>query len=709
MQSLKYKLLLLILPLCLVPLIGVSVFSYFQAKNRITEDRIALFLEQIARDISDTIQLTLLEKTEEMISTSLYRDFRDYLMGDRSRDPKQLLDFLVEIHEVYDLLVLFDRDGNILVTNTADRNRVGIHLDADRANRIKGKNLLSFTPGSDWLKQVQSGRFGYIQWHKSKLVDEMYGYENEDLARQYSIGFAAPVLNEKGEVIGGVLGLMNWEFVQEILDKVEEDLEQQSLNSGYAFLIAEDRNTIIGDKFRTNRFGLSTPVQLSAEQSNYSKTLSQESGLANLHKAILQGRKNAEYEYPKGIARISGIAPVNHEFFRWVCAVGIDEKQIFAPVVELKNIVIGAVSVSILLVIVLTYSVARGITIPVKRLTQGASVIAGGDYSQRVVVSGSDEIGELAKTFNRMARSLEDRSQALIDLNKRLEEKVHERTRELEQSNREVQKAYEELKETQVQLIQSEKMASLGQLVSGIAHEIKNPLNFIYGNTDFLKQYIHNLKQLIVLYESKVRLNPGDAEDIRKLKEQVNYEFMLEDLETLVKNFEEGAGRIHSIIGDLKTFSRLEREEFRAVDIHEPINLALNLLHNEYRDRIRIHKEFGQVPQVECHPGKMSQVFLNLFSNACQAIVAEGDIWIRSSCRNGKVVVEVEDNGVGIDKQDLSRIFEPFFTTKPAGQGTGLGLSISYGIIQQHNGSIEAQSQKGEGTVFRVQLPVKAA
>ena len=105
----------------------------------------------------------------------------------------------------------------------------------------------------------------------------------------------------------------------------------------------------------------------------------------------------------------------------------------------------------------------------------------------------------------------------------------------------------------------------------------------------------------------------------------------------------------------------------------------------------------------------MSQVFLNLFSNACQAIVAEGDIWIRSSCRNGKVVVEVEDNGVGIDKQDLHRIFEPFFTTKPAGQGTGLGLSISYGIIQQHHGSIEAQSQKGEGTVFRVQLPIKAA
>ncbi|RPI26524.1 MAG: HAMP domain-containing protein [Acidobacteria bacterium] len=709
MQSLKYKLLLLILPLCLVPLIGVSIFSYFQAKNRITEDRVALFLEQIARDISDTIQLTLLEKTEEMISTSLYRDFREYLAGDRRKDAKALLDVLVEIHEVYDLLILFDRNGNILVTNTADRNRVGIHLDAGRANRIKGQNLTSYTPNSEWLKQVQSGRFGYIEWHHSKLVEQMYEYRNEDLARQYSIGFAAPVLNEAGDVMGGVLGLMNWEFVQEILDKVEEDLEQQSLTSGYAFLLAEDRNTIIGHKFRTNRFGLSTPVQLSDQMNNYGRTLRQELGLDDLHTAIVRGQKNAQYEYPAGTRRISGIAPVNHEFFRWVCAVGINEQQIFAPVMELKNIVIGAVSISILLVIVLTYSVARGITIPVKRLTQGASVIAAGDFSQRVVVSGSDEIGELAKTFNRMARSLEDRSQAFLELNKRLEEKVRERTRELEQSNVELQKAYEELKETQVQLIQSEKMASLGQLVSGIAHEIKNPLNFIYGNTDFLKQYIQNLKRVIALYESKASLSPADTEQIRSLKEQANYEFMLEDLDTLVNNFEEGAGRIHAIIGDLKTFSRLERDEFRAVDIHEPINLALNLLHNEYRDRIRIHKEFGQVPQVECHPGKMSQVFLNLVANACQAIVAEGDIWIRSSCRNGKVVIEVEDNGVGIDKQDLGKIFEPFFTTKPAGQGTGLGLSITYGIIQQHNGTIEARSQKGEGTVFRIQLPVAPA
>jgi signal transduction histidine kinase len=708
MGSLKQKLLLLILPLCVVPLIGISVFSYFQAKNRITEDRVALFLEQIARDISDTIQLTLLEQTESLLSISLNSEFRDYLKNPTKGNPEDLLDVMIEVHDVYDLLVLFDKDGKVLLCNGADRNRVGIHLDHDRVQDMQGQNIVYYSPDGEWFRQVKQGLFGYLDWHRSRLVHAVFDYEEEDLAKQYSIGFAAPILDENGEVIGGILGLMNWEFIQEILDKVEEDLKQQSLSSGYALLLGADKDTIIGHKYREYRFDLAEPAQVSSEMSAYGRRLNEDLGLGPLQKAVASGQKNAQYFYPADTRRICGIAPINHEFFRWVCVVGIDESQIFAPVFDLRKVLIVAVSVSVLLMVILTYSIARGITIPIKRLTQTAGVVAGGDFSQRVVVSGEDEIGELGKTFNHMARSLEDRDQALVDLNKRLEEKVHERTRELEESNRELQKAYHDLKETQVQLVQSEKMASLGQLVSGIAHEIKNPLNFIYGNTDFLKRYIGSLKQLIALYEAKARLSGDDAKAVEELKRETNYQFMLEDLDTLIRNFEEGAGRIHAIIGDLKTFSRLERDEFRAVDIHEPINLALNLLQNEYRDRIRIHKEFGEVPPIECHPGKMSQVFLNLIANACQAIVAQGDIWIRSYTRDGKAIVEVEDNGVGIDKQVVGRIFEPFFTTKPAGQGTGLGLSITYGIVQQHQGVIEVESQKGEGTLFRLQLPLNA-
>ena len=179
---------------------------------------------------------------------------------------------------------------------------------------------------------------------------------------------------------------------------------------------------------------------------------------------------------------------------------------------------------------------------------------------------------------------------------------MRERTGELEKTNREVHKAYQELQETQVQLIQSEKMASLGQLVAGIAHEIKNPLNFIYGNTDFLKKYIESMKQLLQFYEAEATLNEEGKKHAASLKKEVNYSFMLEDLDTLIRNFEEGAKRIHSIIADLRTFSRMDSgDRLQTVDIHEPLELALSLLRNQYRDQIRIHKEYGEVPKIQCN------------------------------------------------------------------------------------------------------------
>ncbi|MGH9341291.1 MAG: ATP-binding protein [Acidobacteriota bacterium] len=703
-RSLKYKLILFFLPLCLLPLLGISLFSYLVAKERITEDRIVLYLEQIAQDISDTIQLTLLEKKEETVSITLYGEIRNFLMNRRAPSPQMLLDKLVLVHEVYDIIAIFDLEGRLLLCN--GHNRSWEPLDQEKLRLVRGTELVTYTPDSTWLEEVRSGRFGFLDWHRSPLVNQLYDYSSSDIAQQYSIGFAAPIMDET-TIVGGVLLLMNWQFVQEILDKVEEDFKARSLASGYAFLFGRDHNTIIGHKYRRHR-AFANSAALSPALDNYGTRLTEDHGLHDLRLAVATGKTNHLYNYPENVAKISGLAPVNHEFFRWICGVGINNEDIFAPVQDLRTILIWTSSISALLVVVLTFSVARQITTPLKELRRSASVIEAGDYSQRVEISSRDEIGELANTFNSMAQSLEERSNALIDLNRRLEEKVSERTRELEQTNREVENAYRELKETQVQLIQSEKMASLGQLVAGIAHEIKNPLNFIYGNTDFLRKYVQNLRRLIQLYESDEFNTPEGRKSLESLKHSVNYSFMLEDLDTLIENFEEGAQRIHSIISDLKTFSRMDTDQFREVDIHEPIDLALNLLHNEYRDRIRIHKEYGEVPKVQCHPGKMSQVFMNLLSNACQAIQDEGDIWIRTASSNGRVTVDVEDSGAGIKGEHLGKIFEPFFTTKPVGKGTGLGLSISYGIVQQHKGTIEVQSRKSQGTRFRVHLPLKS-
>ncbi len=704
--SLRRKLALLILPLSLI-LIAISVFSYFQAKKRITEDRTVLYVEQIARDIADIIQLTILEKEEEVKAMVLFGRLGAYLLDRSVHRPQLLLNQLVDVHEVYDLICLFDLEGGLVLTNNIDRNRVSPsqRLDPGRLRKLEGESLLSYTKDSSWLEQVRRGKLGFLDWHLSPLVQPLYQYQDEDSARQYSIGFAYPVRDESGEIIGGLLALMNWESIQEILDKVEEDLEQRSLSSGYAFMWGRDVNTVVGHKYRRNR-SYSNPED-APNRHNYGSRLIEDHELYELQAAVAEGATHYSYEYPPGTPKISGMARVNHEFFGWICGVGIDGEDIFAPVQDLKNVLLWFVSVGTVLVALLTYSIARRIAVPLKELTRSARIVADGDLNQRVEVSGQDEVGNLAKTFNEMAQSLQERSQALLELNRKLEEKVGERTRELQESGEEVRQAYQELKETQVQLVQSEKMASLGQLVAGIAHEIKNPLNFIYGNTDFLKKYVGQLRGLIQLYERQPDLAEGTQKNAEAFREEINYAFVSEDLDRLIGNFEEGAERIHAIIGDLRAFSRMDVDQTRTVDIHEPLDLAWNLLQNEYRDRIRLHKEYGALPKVQCHPGRMSQVFMNLLSNACQAIPDEGDIWIRTQNHNGNVVIEIEDNGEGIDEKHLVKVFEPFFTTKPVGQGTGLGLSISYGIVQQHNGTIKVDSERQQGTKFRIELPVK--
>lgn len=712
-KSLRQKLLLVILPLCLLPLIGISFLSYFQAKGRITEDRIALYLEQIAQGVADTIRLTLLEKREETQAMSLF--FADYLSDPTGDPPQHLLDRLLLIHEVYDLVILFDIRGHIVLTNSIDRSSLPEEpesLDPQVLRSLRGKLLTDYTPSNDWFQAVRSGRVGYLDWHKSKLVHMLYDYSKDDLALSYNVGFAVPVSDERGLVVGGLLALMNWEYIQEILDHLEEDLEYRSLRSGYGFMFGKDGDTIIAHKYRLNRILPNFGPQDLLVLNNYGTSLTRDHQLLKLSEAVHQVMNtdplqrvatHVEYEYPPGTDKISGLAAIDHVYFEWLCGVGINNEEIFAPVQELKNVLVAAALLTSILIVGLTFPIARNITNPLNRLTLGASIIAGGDLSQRVEVSTQDETGELAHAFNEMAESLQERSQALMELNKRLEEKVEERTRALQASHREVERAYEELKEAQVQLVQSEKMASLGQLVAGIGHEIKNPLNFIYGNTDFLRSYIASLKEILDAYEHSVESTPPA---VTELKEKVDFDFLLEDLDTLVANFEEGAKRINSIISDLRAFSRMDSDEMRPVDIHEPIELALNLLRHEYRDRIKIHRDYGDLSQVACHAGKMSQVFMNVLANACQAIEGNGDIWITTSLQDGKAVIEIEDNGPGIAESVVNRIFEPFFTTKSVGKGTGLGLSISYGILQQHNGQISVDKGARGGTLFVIRLPI---
>lgn len=266
-----------------------------------------------------------------------------------------------------------------------------------------------------------------------------------------------------------------------------------------------------------------------------------------------------------------------------------------------------------------------------------------------------------------------------------LEERVRLRTKELAEANTQLSQTLTELRQTQAQLIQSEKMAALGNLVAGVAHEINTPLGAINSNTDVLARGIRKLAPLA-----------GEQG-----------ENMVATLESMLQTNAEACRRISAIVKNLKTFSRLDEAEWKSAGLREGMESTLTLIHHLYKGRIEVVREFGEIPPVECHPGQINQVFMNLLVNAIQAIDGPGTIWVRIGAQGDRVRVEVQDTGSGIAEEHLPKIFDPGFTTKGVGVGTGLGLSICHQIIAAHHGTIQVASQKGVGTTFTLLLPLR--
>jgi signal transduction histidine kinase len=278
----------------------------------------------------------------------------------------------------------------------------------------------------------------------------------------------------------------------------------------------------------------------------------------------------------------------------------------------------------------------------------------------------------------------------------------------IEIKNRVLNETMNNLKEAQSQLIQSEKMASLGQLTAGVAHEINNPINFVSANIKPLKDDLADLIKCINIYKQTVK-DKGlekEFEEVQKFNEKTDIDFVLTEVNDLLKGIEEGASRTSEIVKGLRNFSRLDQHVVKKADLNEGIESTLTLLHSTYRDKIEIIKDFGTLPEIDCFPGQMNQVFMNLLSNAIQAMNGPGKIFITTSANENNVRISIKDTGPGMTEEIKSKIFDPFFTTKEVGKGTGLGLSISYGIIEKHNGKMEVLSQPGEGAEFIITLPL---
>jgi signal transduction histidine kinase len=281
--------------------------------------------------------------------------------------------------------------------------------------------------------------------------------------------------------------------------------------------------------------------------------------------------------------------------------------------------------------------------------------------------------------------------------------------RDLEHRNAELAGQKAEMERLQAQVLHAEKMASLGQLAAGVAHELNNPAGFIYSNIELLKEYIDRLKSCLSDYD-QLALPPPAAARIIAIKAEIDYDNMLADLDSILSDCYAGAERIRDVVQNLRLFSRLDEAEVKRVDLNEGIESTVRLLSGYYKSgHINLLRDFGEIPQVNCYAAQLNQVWMNLLVNAAQAIGSgAGEVRITTRYEGRTVMVSVSDNGPGISPEQQKKIFDPFFTTKPVGEGTGLGLSISHGIIERHGGKIKVESAPGRGTTFTISLPVDA-
>jgi signal transduction histidine kinase len=307
-----------------------------------------------------------------------------------------------------------------------------------------------------------------------------------------------------------------------------------------------------------------------------------------------------------------------------------------------------------------------------------------------------------------------NRTSQLEQAMQRLEEDIRKREAaetELVRRNAELTELNARLSMAQEQLVQSEKLASIGQLAAGVAHEINNPIGYVFSNFETLGTYIGRMLQMFKAYQ-EAEASIGSSAVLAQLGETragIDLDFLIEDIPVLMAESREGITRVRKIVQDLKDFSRVDTHlTWQWANLHAGIDSTLNIVSNEVKYKADVVKEYGEIPDIECLPSQLNQVFMNIVVNGAHAITGErGRITIRTGSAGDSVWVEISDTGAGIPKEIQPRIFDPFFTTKPIGGGTGLGLSLSYGIIQKHHGQIEVHSEPGHGTSFRITLPVR--
>ena len=414
---------------------------------------------------------------------------------------------------------------------------------------------------------------------------------------------------------------------------------------------------------------------------------------------------------------------VDGQFFGRV-ELGMQTNSIAASIYEIQSVVAGVAFTEIIFVSIISFIFGGYL---IKQLTQlrvsaeniTAKLTTGEKITDKINTFDNDKeisvvgeaFNELIDALNKQTRRTKKFQRELFELNESLEEQIVNRTSMLKKSNRKLQEINKSLKETQTQLSQAEKMASVGQLAAGVAHEINNPIGFVKSNVESLQGYndsfaeiLHCLQQFIAsddVFERR-KLN----QKIQSLLTEHDINFILEDSIELIKESKYGLERVSDIVSGMKAFSRADNDNKQWFNINNCIKTTLKMVSNQLKYHCEISTQLdANIPNIKINVGKIIQVLTNLLVNAGQAIVENGKIAVKSSMNNGFVEIAITDNGSGISKENIAQLFDPFFTTKPEGEGTGLGLSISFSIIREHGGEILVNSEIGVGTCFTLRLP----